>query len=408
MRKSTQFLPSPAMTSHVHMVMGTQSVLEYQSLLQELAQRFGQPAAMHGVEHFLTGAGRNMTPYLVFVLAEKRRCAPLAIDNILGAALLYEFRVLGMSSGIFVTEGKDGMRSVIAPATWRAFVAAAVSTALLDYAAQIIVASYIDTPHFDTADADEPLPLPRRSFHWAAVTRPAPGYLPLRGTLDQTIDLFNKRTRRNFRYYRRLLEAVTPLEFVPEADAALSLAELQALNRDSLEPVSDELMRLRHQSFAGQPGAFLCGLRTRAGQWLALIGGWRDHGTTVLQWQLNSRGYERFSLVTVARSFWMEFEIALGTQVLRIDGGTTHAMNHSFIPENAVDLILHRSSLLAFAVVKVLAPFVAGRKISRIKNSFLAETLTRPGLRWHTLPPAATGEAQPEPRYATNAITAVR
>ncbi|HEX4650858.1 MAG TPA: hypothetical protein VH250_05075 [Granulicella sp.] len=352
---------------------------------------------MHGVRHFLYGAGRGMTPYLLFVLADSHAAMPLAPDNILGAALLHEFQILGLRSGVFVTEGKDGMRSIIAPAESRSFIAAAVSTALLEQQAQLIVASYVES---GASVPVTPQPLSRRAFHWATATRPIPGFLPLAKTLDETLQTLNKKTRFNFRYYRRLLEAETPLEFVPDVAAVLSLPDMLALNRRALGPVSDDVMIQRHNTFARQPGAYLCGLRTQAGEWLALIGGWRQEDTTVLQWQLNLSGYEKFSLVTVARSFWMEHEIAIGSKTLRIDGGTTHAMNHSFVPENAVDLMLRRKSLRAFAMVKLAAPLVANRKITLARNNFLAKTLTNPSLNWRQQSPAAAHQLPSEPQYA--------
>jgi hypothetical protein len=396
MRESIHSLPPEAVTSHVHIVSGARNILTHQQLLQELAQAFGQSAAMHGVGHFLNGVGRGMIPYLLFVLADPKAAKPLAPENILGAALLHEFRILGIHSGVFVTEGKDGMRSIIAPAESRAFIAAAASTALLEHKAQLIVASYIDSGESTPA----PQALPRLAFHWATATRPAPGYLPLAQTLDQTLQTLNKKTRFNFRYYRRLLEAETPLEFVPEVAAVLSLPDMLELNRRALGPVPEEVMIQRHNTFARQPGAYLCGLRTQAGEWLSLIGGWRQDDTTVLQWQLNLSGYEKFSIVTVARSFWMEHEISLGSKTLRIDGGTTHAMNHSFIPESAVDLILRRKSLRAYAMVNIAAPLVANRKIAVAKNNFLAKTLSRPDLHWREQSPAATPNLHPEPQYA--------
>jgi hypothetical protein len=397
MREAIHSLPQEAVTGHVHIVSGTRNVLAYQQLLQDLAHTFGQSATMHGVAHFLNGAGRGMKPYLLFVLADPHAAKPLAPDNILGAALLHEFQILGLRSGVFVTEGKDGMRSIIAPAESRSFIAAAVSTALLEQQAQLIVASYIESGESVPVT---PQPLSSRTFHWATATRPAPGYLPLAKTLDQTLQTLNKKTRFNFRYYRRLLEAETPLEFVPDVAAVLSLPDMLELNRRALGPVPDELMIQRHDTFSRQPGAYICGLRTQAGEWLALIGGWRQNDTTVLQWQLNLSGYEKFSIVTVARSFWMEHEIALGTKILRIDGGTTHAMNHSFIPESAVDLMLRRKSLRAYAMVKLAAPLVANRKIALARNNFLAKTLTNPSLNWRQQSPAATHKLQPEPQYA--------
>jgi hypothetical protein len=395
MKESIHPAPLEAITSQVHMVIGMRNVLAHQQLLQELAHSFGQSAAMHGVEHFIRGAGRAMTPYLLFVLADANAPIPLAPGNILGAALLHEFQILGIRSGVFVTEGKDGMRSIIAPAESRAFIAAAVSTALLEHQAQLIVASYIDRGE----SAPAPQPLSSRAFHWAATTRPAPGYLPLAQTLDQTLQTLNKKTRFNFRYYRRLLEAETPLEFVPDVTAVLSLSDMLELNRRSLGPMPDDVVIQRHHTFARTPGAFICGLRTQAGEWLSLIAGWRQDETTVLKWQLNLSGYEKFSIVTVARSFWMEHEIVLGSKVLRIDGGTSHAMNHSFLPENAVDLMLRRKSLRAYAMVKIAAPLVANRKIPVAKNNFLAKTLSSPGLHWRQQSPAATHAMPSKPQY---------
>jgi len=396
MRESIH-LPPEAATRHIHIVRGTRNILAHQQLLQNLAQAFGQSAAMHGIGHFLHGVGRGMTPYLLFVLADPNAAQPLAPENILGAALFHEFRILGIRSGVFVTEGKDGLRSIIAPAESRAFIAAAVSAALLEQQAQLIVASYIESG--ESAPVT-PQPLSGRAFQWATATRPAPGYLPLAKTLDQTLQTLNKKTRFNFRYYRRLLEAETPLEFVPDVAAVLSLPDMLELNRRALGPVPEELMVQRHNTFAHQPGAYLCGLRTQAGEWLSLIGGWRQKDTTVLQWQLNLSGYEKFSIVTVARSFWMEHEIALGSKILRIDGGTTHAMNHSFIPESAVDLILRRKSLRAYAMVNIAAPLVANRKIAVARNNFVAKTLNRPDLHWREQSPAATPGLRPEPQYA--------
>jgi hypothetical protein len=225
MREPLDASPTQAISSHVRMIVGASDVLEYQQLLQELAHRFGQPAAMHGVEHFLRGAGRGMTPYLLFVLADPHAPIPLTPDNILGAALLHEFCLLGIGSGIFVSEGKDGLRSIIAPSDSRALIAATSASALLDHKGQVIVASYIQTTHSALA---APQALRWRSFHWATASRSAPGYLPLRETLDLTLQSLNKKTRFNFRYYRRLLEAETPLEFVADAGALLSLPQLQA------------------------------------------------------------------------------------------------------------------------------------------------------------------------------------
>ncbi len=371
------------MDTTIKILRGRHEVLRYRELLEGLAQRYGQSAAMHGIAHYLDGAGRAMTPYLLFVLAVANDQATTpTLENSLGAVLLYEFCVLGIGSGIFVTEGKDGMRSVIAPPAQRAAIAARCCQAIIDHKAHLVVASYIDTA---ITPATVPPPSSRQNLQWAGSTREVEGYLPLDRTLDRTLQAMNKHTRFNLRYYRRRLEALIPLHFVPDVTCELDLHGLLELNRRSLGPVSDEIIRLRHSSFTGQPGAYICGVRTEAGEWLSLIGGWRQGTSTVLQWQLNVSGYEKHSLVTVARSFWMEHEIACGTRQLRIDGGTTHAMSHSFTSELAVDLSLRRTSPGAGAFVRLAVPLVASSRLPFGRNSFLARTLHAQRHSWQTL-----------------------
>jgi hypothetical protein len=72
--------------------------------------------------------------------------------------------------------------------------------------------------------------------------------------------------------------------------------------------------------------------------------------TTIIQWQTNAAGFERFSLGTAFRSFIIEYEVALATTQLCFYCGTSHSMHHAFPAAHVVDLILRRRSLFAFLV----------------------------------------------------------
>jgi hypothetical protein len=93
------------------------------------------------------------------------------------------------------------------------------------------------------------------------------------------------------------------------------------------------------------PGGFVLGLRDPQGEWLSLIGGWRQKTVTVLHWQVNASGYERDSIGTVMRSFFLQHEVERGARRLVIYRGTTHSMANSFLREQAIHLVVCSGSL---------------------------------------------------------------
>ena len=167
-------------------------------------------------------------------------------------------------------------------------------------------------------------------------------YFPWNIPSTRPLARLGKSTRFNLRYYRRRLLKEIGCEYVADAVPFLRESDVATLNANSLNPVQPEEFERRVRSASGLPGSYLCGLRTNDGRWLSLIGGWRQDGTTVLFWQLNALGFEKYSIGTAMRSFYLEDEIARGAKRLLIFGGTSHTMRHGFLEDPVADLLVQR------------------------------------------------------------------
>lgn len=349
------------------LVRGRRNVLALAPLLQEVARRTGQSGAMHWLEYFLyTPSLAGKPPHLVLRLRSVSDAGALAADNILGAALFFEYRVAGIPTRVFCTDDAVGFRTVIAPREQRAHFAERAAYALLKSGAHVVLATYETAQRGPVTNSPGAL----RGYRERRVGR----ILNVARSYDETLAQMGRLTRRNLRYYRRHLGARLHLEFIADARSLLSFADFEALNDSSLNPVRNRKeLRLRWCGSCDVDGGFLAGLRTAEGKWLSLLGGWRQDGTTVLHWQLNSAGYEHDSLGVVIRSFFLEDEVARGTRRLLMFGGTPHTIRYAFEQDSIADLILCRPSLLT-AAVRVLSPHLV-RRSARARINHLLQTL---------------------------------
>jgi hypothetical protein len=291
----------------------------------------------------------------------------LSADNIVGAALFFEYRLAGLRTGIFCTDDAVGFRTVIAPREERARFAERAAAALLRSGAHVVLATY-ETPN----ETSVPELVPGALFGYRQ--RRVGRMLTLAPTYDETLARLGRLTRRNLRYYRRHLASRVQLDFVADARTHLSFAEFKALNDSSLNPVRDlRELALRWRGSCEIDGGFLSGLRTAEGKWLSLLGGWRHETTTVLHWQLNSAGYEHDSIGIVIRSFLLEHEIARGARRLLMFGGTPHSIRYAFDQDSIADLILSRPTLRA-AAVRFLARELV-RHSGRARSNHLLQVL---------------------------------
>lgn len=325
-------------------VRGKEAILSLRSDLEVLASRCGQTGAMDYIGHFLRSPDNaKKIPHLVRICAE----SDWGMGQVLvGAALLYEYRLSMVPSRIFATDDGTGSRTVIAPEGIRGEIAVKTCQHLMDEGARIVLLSYKGHASKEQArDLLAEVLEDRMQRTWALQSREISTFLPVARTLDQTLAFIGKHTRRNLRYYLRKAESELGCEFFPDITAVMDLSEIFAANHSSTHPVDDVTMRWRWETLRRYPESFCAGVRGKDGRWLSLLGGRRHHRVTEVDWQMNQGDMEKYSLGTVMRSYLLEHEVHLGTERLQFEGGTPHSMRHSLVCEEATDIVAMRRSV---------------------------------------------------------------
>jgi len=359
---------------------GREAVLAQSSLLEALAARCDQPGAMNWLHYFLSGQSAKWKhPWLVLLTRADADPTRLQLDNVWAAVLFSEYRVLGVPTKAFSTNDSAGMRTVVAPVAQRQAAAAMAIEALMARGAHTALVSYDNSGR----ESGRPAGIWGRNVQWAMRRRLVGKTLLLAETYDATLANMGKKTRFNLRYYRKRLMKRMPSEFVADARGLLSDSELLALNTGSLNPCKNSECLLQYESACRLPGGFVLGLRGPQGQWLSLLGGWRQGDLTVMHWQINAAGYEKDSICTVMRSFFVEREVQRGTRGITFYGGTPHSMGHSFEHEEVWDLVVRRTSLKAAAFRHAASLFASPQGLTR-RSNFLARTLCHDDLEWYS------------------------
>lgn len=360
---------------------GRPQILNLAPALQELSNRTRQLGAMHWLEYFLyTASPASKPPHLVLQLRCPSRPDSLDAENILAAALFFEYRFAGLATGVFCTDDAVGFRTVIAAREERSRFAERAANALLRRGAHVVLTTY-ESPN-DTEAVPRALPGTLLGYRQRSVGR----MLTLAPNYEEMLSNLGRLTRRNFRYYRRRLASRVQLNFVADARAELSFGQFMRLNSGSRNPVrSERELWLRWRNACRGEGGFLQGLRLADGKWLALLGGWRHETTTVLHWQLNGAGYERDSIGIVMRSFFLEHEIGLGARKLLMYGGTPHSIRYSFDQDVITDLFLCRLSARSLMLRLLAKPLTQFTRLGRTNQ--LLQTLA--DLRLHAYKPLA-------------------
>jgi hypothetical protein len=363
--------------AHFFVLRGRAAILRVQPVLVRLSALCKQTGAMDYLEYFLTGTDNlKKIPYLVLV--GKRRdlnVAELQAEDLKGAVLVYEYKVLGMPSRVFTTSDFNGSRAVIALPAERTKISASVGRYLMTNGAQVVMLSYAGegdetwSECFDGSIAGDEKRL------WTTQTREVGATIVLEKTADATLAAMGKHTRRNLRYYRRKAEAELGCTFEGDVKSMLGKAQLIELNQASTHPVSEVVLERRYSTMKALDGLFCVGVKTPDGQWLSLLGGRRHHGVSEIDWQMNRGGLERYSVGTVIRAYLIEHEIEIGTCRLYFEGGTPHSMRHAFISEKAVDIVVAKRSLFVSLLRRVA-------HWSPPRNNFLLQTLVDPALHW--------------------------
>lgn len=354
----------------VQILRGREAILQMHRRLVELSACCDQDGAMDHLEYFLSRPKfTNKIPCLVLFCSASN---PTSSEEIDGAILLYEYQVAGVGCRVFVADYHGGDRTVIAPPQFRAQVASLGCSALLARGALAVQVTY----QTELLSSEGPFVQDGKgSSRWrrASSVRAMHGYVPLEDTYDATLANFGKHTRRNLRASRRHAEAKLGYSFV--ADPVMSKEEFLAFNRASTYPVSDELAAWRHHAMKLLPGGLFVGIRSRAGEWLSVIGGRRHQNGTFVEWQMNRADRTEFSLGTLMRSHLLEYEVQRGSRRLYLVGGTSHSMKYAFGTEHFVDLVALQQALPAFLLRRFARPLM-------LEETFLVQTLADPKLKW--------------------------
>jgi hypothetical protein len=181
--------------------------------------------------------------------------------------------------------------------------------------------------------------------------------LKLSDTFAATLARFGPHTRRNLRYYRRRAENELESSFNPELTFAESDKALQELSEHSFQPFSKSLSEWRKMDslLRTRPGYFAMGLRAQ-NKWISYLVGMRKGRSTYVLLQMNHNGYARYSLSTVLRSYFFEYEIRREQEEIKFVNGTCAAFQRCCEPDRCVTVTARRG-LAAFVLFNWIAPW---------------------------------------------------
>lgn len=380
----------------VFILAGRKAILQHAHLLERLAEQCGQYGAMQWLDYFLGGSGRHWKkPYAVLIVKPGADRTALKQEDLTAAVLVYELCIFGLRSGAVATDDWEGFRTVVAPPGLRKWASTRATEALIEHGAHIVLISRQAEPSDDpdcltqTAGGSRDLQYSENRREMSKTT------LLLGDSFEETLRKFGPSTRANMRVYRRRLARRMGYEFVPDARQALGEKHVEILATRSLNTTSvGEVMR-RFRAARDLPGGFLVGLR-RGDGWLSLLGGWRQKTTTVIYFQVNSAGYEKYSLGTIMRSHLLESEVERGTRRLIFYHETNHTMSRAFEKEGVRDILAHRASLRADVLRKVAGLIFPADLYGSIthyggSNKFLAAAMASHSAKWQTIKAPASG-----------------
>lgn len=329
---------------------GRQAILDQRELLLELADRSGQGDLLRDLPYYLAKPGLfQRTPVLLLVNGREASCDLPPSAPFLGAALLFEYNVVGVRAGMFTSNDRSGRRTLIALPDARPLVAALTAEYLLERGAHVIMFSF----RTNSAPEDVCRVLSRRTPNssWVARQREVADFLPLGATYDQTLASVGKRTRTHMRYYRRRAEEQIGCVFDPEC--RISSQELVAFNRGCMYAVQDDIAAWRLDALKDFDDPILMTLRDRDGCLLSVIGGRRTNGESEVFWQMNRADMRSYSLSLVMRTYFLEHEVARGAKRVYFDGGSAQSISNSFIRGNVTDFVVLRRTPMAFLARKL-------------------------------------------------------
>jgi hypothetical protein len=177
------------------------------------------------------------------------------------------------------------------------------------------------------------------------------------------------RTRRNYRYYRRQFDAAGH-RFVPGLSAEQAREAAHFLRKHCSISSSSRDINRKLNWVAHENRPWICGLKSREDEWLALAAGFRSDRQATLLLQLNNDlSFERDSLSLVLRSYLIESLIQARFEHLMFWGGPSGALNRyvQFVPGVTLSL---DSSARGWKIVRSFARRLAPALPQYLRRDF--------------------------------------
>jgi hypothetical protein len=250
-----------------------------------------------------------------------RRCSAVLIrrDRELEACVLfYEHTRLGIGIGLFRGGDYIGESLVVGRETLRATYVHLATQALLKKWRIHGVSLTIKAPTDRCIEIMGPASDFRR-FRSSEVQHK----LPLESTYEGMLARLGPRTRRSLAGKRQQLEKSANVTFVPVLEPDQALEVMLELEPKSMPQRITAFFHARHHLLRGKTDFFSMGLRLPDGPWLSLLSGWRRHGVTYVDLQMNDMHYKKESISAVMRAFMLENEIARKQQIINFVGGSS-------------------------------------------------------------------------------------
>ena len=276
-----------------------------------------------GARHLLVDRSSTCDPHFFLASVQRNIWSPLAVvvsRNHLTVGIVYakERKVAGFGLGlIYVDATLDGM--VVADLADRASVFEVALRRLIEERGNrglrlLIPNGGLERDAIQKILDSRPLDVNYSPVEHHCVVELGPDY-------EAFLEKLGKHTRRNFRYYRRRLEAAghTYVEAVPPAE--FERAAFMLLEKDVIGADRDGIHRTLAM-LAAVKNPFYIGIRHQNGELLSILGGWRERNYGVVFFQMNNdRDYPQSALCVTLRGYLIESMIATKIPDLLFWGG---------------------------------------------------------------------------------------
>ena len=254
------------------------------------------------------------------------------------AGIVYgkERTIAGFSTGLIYADGRLGNLTVARPPECEAVARAAVQAWLAVPRVRGVRLAIAPTGPEARVLAKIGSTMPIDLTHAAAAPTELHSRLLLPVGYENFLESLGKKTRRNFRYYRRRFEAAGHTYVEQLSSEEFDRATIDLRTKCHLSSSLSEIRRaVRTVKSTGD--AWVAGLKHANGEWLSVAAGWRAPGCATMFLQLNNdKQFGDASLSVVLRAFLIETLIRDGISELVFWSGSAPPLSRYVQPIPAI------------------------------------------------------------------------